>query len=604
MFRPIARRVSTGLLALSVVLSGCSRQAVSITAPSSTDGLAPLVLAQDPARGIPGEYIVVYRSAMRGAEAEAMTREYAGRLSLKPRQQFRHALRGFHSALDAATLDELRHDPRVAYIEQNQRVSLAVTQNGPTWGLDRSDQVATPLDRVYNYSQTGAGVDAYIIDTGIRLTHSEFGGRAITGYDAVTVGGTAVDANGHGTHVAGTVGGATYGVAKGVRLIAVRVLDASGSGTTAGVVAGVDWVTGDHTTRPAVANMSLGGGTSATLDAAVSNSIADGVVYCIAAGNSAFDASTQSPARVPEAITVAASDSLDRFANFSNYGSIVDLIAPGVAITSSWLTSDAALNTISGTSMATPHVCGAAALVLEANPAYSPAEVAGVLTSTASVGSVSLVPSGTVNRLLYTAAAAAPPPPAPVEPVLALPVDLATGVSTSPTLSWNASTGASTYRLQVSTSATFATIAIDRANLTTLSSALTGLAGSTTHYWRVSASNAGGSSAFSVPFRFTTAAAPPAAPATPTLVSPVNGAKLTTRTPTLLWNASARAVTYRVQISTSNSFRTVNFDNATLTATSVVTPLLATKTTYYWRVSASNSGGTSAFSTILKFSTP
>src|SRR5262249_21703510 len=246
--------------------------------------------------------------------------------------------------------------------EEDQEVHLDVVQSNATWGLDRIDQASLPLSTTYTFTQTGSGVDAYVIDTGIRFTHSEFGGRAVAGIDEVTAGGTAADQHGHGTHVAGTIGGTTFGVAKNVRLISVRVLDATGGGTIAGVTAGVDWVTGDHTTRPAAANMSLGGGLSATLDAAVRNSIADGVVYCVAAGNAAVNASNVSPADVGEAITVAASDITDHFASFSNFGTVVDLIAPGVNITSAWLTSDAATNILSGTSMATPHVTGAAAL--------------------------------------------------------------------------------------------------------------------------------------------------------------------------------------------------------------------------------------------------
>src|SRR5262249_35328682 len=266
------------------------------------------------------------------------------------------------------------------------------------------------------------GVDAYIIDTGIRFTHTEFGGRAVAGSDLVAPGGTGADAHGHGTHVAGTLGGATFGVAKGVRLISVRVLDANGSGTTAGGTAGVDWVTADHTTRPAVANMSLGGGVSATLDAAVKNSIADGVVYCVAAGNAAANASTTSPADVPEAITVAASDVFDRFATFSNFGAGVDLIAPGVNVLSSWLTTDPSTPTRAPPAPAGPPPPGPGpgALTGEPPPAAPPAEVAAALPAAATPGALPLVPAPTPNQLLFTMQGeppgTAPPPPPPPPP--------------------------------------------------------------------------------------------------------------------------------------------------------------------------------------------
>ncbi len=494
------------LTALALFAAGCSKKPAGLMAPVAGDGLAPIVHATGHA--IPGSYIVVYKDGQRSL-SDRLTTEFSTRHSLVPSFRYRNAVQGFASTLTPAALRDLRADPRVAYIEENQEVHALVTQAGATWGLDRIDQTSLPLSGDYTYNATGTGVDAYIIDTGIRFTHNEFGGRAVTGFDAVTAGGTAADQNGHGTHVAGTVGGATFGVAKNVHLIAVRVLDATGSGTTAGVIAGIDWVTGNHTTNPAVANMSLGGGASATLDAAVVNSINDGVTYCIAAGNSAVDASTQSPARVAAAITVGASSITDGFASFSNFGAGVDIIAPGVNITSSWFTSNTATNTISGTSMATPHVAGAAALFLEANPAATPAAVASALIAASTPNKITSVPAGTPNRLLFTTQGTAPPPPppsAPPAPTLVSPANGATGISrTAAVLSWTASTGATNYRLQISTNSNFTALVFDDATLTNTTITLSGLGSRVTYFWRVSASNAAGSSAFSASRQFRSA---------------------------------------------------------------------------------------------------
>ena len=275
----------------------------------------------------------------------------------------------------------------------------SATQPNATWGLDRIDQTALPLNSAYTYTRTGAGVNAYIIDTGIRATHTDFGGRVSGGYTAVTDGRGTDDCYGHGTHVAGTVGSATYGVAKSVHLVPVRVLGCDGSGTTSAVIAGIDWVTA-HRVQPAVANMSLGGGNSTALDDAVKRSIAAGVSYAVAAGNSSWPACLSSPADVPAAITVGATQKNDQTASFSNWGSCIDLFAPGVNITSDWNTSDTATNTISGTSMATPHVTGVAALYLEGHPTATPAQVSAALVNGATTNALSWVLWGSPNKLL------------------------------------------------------------------------------------------------------------------------------------------------------------------------------------------------------------
>jgi subtilisin family serine protease len=294
----------------------------------------------------------------------------------------------------------LSDDPRVTFVEEDQVMTATVTQSNPPWGLDRIDQRNLPLNQTYSYTSTGAGVNVYIIDTGIRRTHTQFGGRAFIGFDAVGDGQNTNDCNGHGTHVSGTVGGSTYGIAKAVRLFAVRVLSCSGSGSNAGVIAGVDWVTANRV-RPAVANMSLGGGVSTALDSAVRRSITAGVTYAIAAGNSNANAANSSPARVAEAITVGATTMTDARSSFSNFGSGVDIFAPGSAILSAWRTSDTATNTISGTSMATPHVAGVAARFLQNNTGASPATVRAELVNQATLNHLTGIPSGTANRLLF-----------------------------------------------------------------------------------------------------------------------------------------------------------------------------------------------------------
>jgi subtilisin family serine protease len=394
--------VIVGIATLALVPARAQREDTSQTAER---GDRPKLYRKG-INAIPQHYIVVMDVDAAGvagdfaasaARATELTATFGGRLT----HVYAHALNGFSAWMSDDRAVALSDDPRVKFVEEDSiMTATVVTQSNPPWGLDRISQTNLPLNQAYSYTTTGAGVNAYIIDTGIRTTHTQFGGRASVAFDAVGDGQRGNDCNGHGTHVSGTVGGSTFGVAKSVRLFAVRVLNCAGSGTTAGVIAGIDWVTANHVS-PAVANMSLGGGASTALDTAVRSSIISGVTYAIAAGNSNANAANFSPARVGEAITVGATTINDARSSFSNFGSVVDIFAPGSSILSAWNTSNTATNTISGTSMATPHVTGVAARFLQSNPTASPATVRNQIVAQATLNHLSGIPSGTANRLLF-----------------------------------------------------------------------------------------------------------------------------------------------------------------------------------------------------------
>ncbi|MFI8012099.1 S8 family peptidase [Acinetobacter sp. ABJ_C4_1] len=351
---------------------------------------------------IKNQYIVILNKDIGPAKdfAQNIAKQHGGRVL----QSYDSALKGFAIYLPdtagTAFIEAMKKNPQVLSVENDTVVNIdATTQSNPDWGLDRIDQKALPLNSTYSYSQTGSGTTAYIVDTGILSTHQEFSGRVLNGYTAISDGNGTTDCNGHGTHVAGTVGGTTYGVAKSVRLVPVRILGCDGSGASSNVIAGLDWIL-KNGSKPAVVNMSLGGAASSSLDSAVENLYNNGYIMVVAAGNSNTDACTSSPARTSNAITVAATDNTDTRASYSNYGSCVDIFAPGSQINSSWIGSNTATKVLNGTSMATPHVAGVVAEMLQSTPTATPQTISTNLLNQAT-SNVVKNPSGSPNRLLY-----------------------------------------------------------------------------------------------------------------------------------------------------------------------------------------------------------
>jgi len=397
--RPKAVVAAVGLAALVA-----GPMATATAAPSNGQESAPLKYAASP-NAIPGQYIVVLEdggatagTAKANERAVAAAADRARGQGVKVDQEYTAALRGYSAKMTPAQLRKVQQDPSVAYVEADQTVTASATQYNAPWGLDRVDQRNRPLNGTYVYDRTGSGVR---VDTGVRAGHTDFGGRVVAGATAINDGRGSDDCNGHGTHVAGTAAGSTYGVAKAATIVPVRVLDCRGSGSNSGVIAGVDWVTATRS-GPSVANMSLGGPISTALDAAVQRSISSGVTYAVAAGNENQNACNVSPSRVGAAITVGSTTSTDARSSFSNWGSCVDVFAPGSSITSAWHTSNTATNTINGTSMASPHVAGAAALYLQGNPGASPATVKSHIVNNATTGVLTGIGTGSPNRLLYT----------------------------------------------------------------------------------------------------------------------------------------------------------------------------------------------------------
>ncbi|MGB8810139.1 MAG: S8 family peptidase [Acinetobacter calcoaceticus] len=368
-------------------------------APNTTSSL----LDSSQAKGIiKNQYIVILNKD--AGQSIDFSQNIAKQHGAKVLQSYDTVLKGFAIYLPdtAATafVEAMKKNPKVLSVENDIVMKIdATTQSNPDWGLDRIDQKALPLNSAYSYLQTGSGTTAYIVDTGILSSHQQFSGRVLSGYTAISDGNGTTDCNGHGTHVAGTVGGSTYGVAKNVNLVPIRILGCDGSGASSNVIAGLDWIL-KNGKKPAVVNMSLGGDASSSLDSAVENLFDNGYVMVVAAGNSNTDACSASPARVSKALTVAATDNTDTRASYSNYGSCVDIFAPGSQINSSWIGSNTATKVLNGTSMATPHVAGVVAEMLQSTPTATPQTISTNLLNQAS-SNVVKNPSGSPNRLLY-----------------------------------------------------------------------------------------------------------------------------------------------------------------------------------------------------------
>ncbi|MFY0510951.1 S8 family peptidase [Streptomyces anulatus] len=392
--RRIAGAIAAATTLALAVGAGAALPAQAAPAPEGR------VLHAGAAGAVPGSYIVTLKETAgfraSAAQGKKLIAGYGGRIE----RTYTSALNGYAAQLSSTGAKRLAADPAVASVEQNQKVHSTATQTNAPWGLDRIDQPNLPLNGTFTYPDSaGVNTTVYVLDTGVRITHQDIVGRASNGYDFVDNDNVAQDGNGHGTHVATTAAGTVYGVAKKAKIVAVRVLNNSGSGTTAGVIAGVDWITANHVAS-SVANVSLGGGPSTTLDNAVRRSIASGVTYSIAAGNSNAPASGFSPARVETALTVGATTRTDARATYSNHGPLVDLFAPGSDITAGWATSDTATYTGNGTSFAAPHVAGAAAVYLTNHPGSSPAAVGTALVNGATSNVLTGIGTGSPNKLL------------------------------------------------------------------------------------------------------------------------------------------------------------------------------------------------------------
>lgn len=604
-----SRFYTIALLLIVTLFSACSKEAETFvkkkfSLEDSEDGLAPLY-SRSKLGFVPvsAYYLVVLKDNIDPSEVEFKSDAITEFLSSQKDRTFKNALKGFTIQLTSKDLEKVRKDPNVKYVEQDQVMKISATQFTAPWGLDRIDQPGIPLSGSFTYETTGATVDAYIFDTGIRTDHNEFIGRIQPGFNAITSTAAPNDDNGHGTHVAGILGGTRYGVAKGINIVPVKVLDKFGTGTFTQIIAGIDWAIANHTTRPAVGNVSISGPVSVGLDEAIRRAITDGIVMCVAAGNNSVDASTTSPGRVVEAIVVGAVTNTDQWSSFSNFGTVIDILAPGTNITSAWHTGVNDINVVSGTSMATPHAAGAAALYLEKFPGTTPASVQNGLKSSSVANKILMVPAGTSNALLNINFLP-PPPPIPVTPTVVSPANASSSQPVNLTLTWNASPNAITYNLQVSTTSNFSTLLLNDSGLSGTSKALSGLSQGTTYFWRISATNVSGTSQWSAVNSFSTITPPvTSVPAAPVLSSPSNMARSQVTAPTLMWSTVSGAISYGLQVSINANFSTTVINLTGLSSLNRTITGLAEGTTYYWRVNASNSAGTGAWSTVFSFTT-
>jgi subtilisin family serine protease len=582
----------------------------NILEPSETPTLTPppteevVELAPMMATGggelVPDEYIVVLKRKFPAAaslkEIKNQVEADGGRVD----RVFTRVLNGYSMKLPPQALEAVRKNPNVKYIEPVQFFNVSedlfagTVQSGAVWGLDRIDQRDLPLNNEYFYESSGNGVNVYIVDSGILYSHSEFSGRAFLGFDSFSDGMNGQDCFGHGTHVAGIIGGSTYGVAKGASLISVRAFNCSGSGTTTTVISGLDWIANNHT-NPAVVNMSLGGGASPSLDTAVNNLINSGVVVVAAAGNFNADACSYSPGRVGYAITVGATALNDVRSSFSNWGSCLDLFAPGSSIQSAWIGSNSATNTLSGTSASAPFVTGVAALYLQTNPGGTVSQVTNAIVSTSTANKIESAGSGSPNQLLYSLLTSNEPVPVPASPLLESPADDTEFNSPvdSVVFTWQPILYGDSYLIQIANSSSFPNESIVNEASGLLKSSYTfadseSLPGGR-FYWRVAAANVNNEYG---PWSEMRSFVIVPLPLAPQLSSPDNGAYINISTPELNWLGDVNSITYHLQVSTSSSFSSsyIKQQYQDLTTSSIVLSSLPDKK-YFWRVRAANSTG-------------
>jgi len=560
----------------------CAALTVATVVPATITAAAPAATAR---------YLVTFKP---GAVPDTEARE-AGSRGLEVRKVFRKAVRGMAVDLTPAEAAALATDPQVASIEPDRVLRASVDQTGATWGLDRIDQRGLPMNGTYSYGGNGAGVKVYVVDTGVRSTHAELGGRVAPGYSLIQDGNGTEDCQGHGTHVAGTIAGTTYGVAKGATIVPIRVLDCLGAGSTSAVVAGLDWILTFNNGAPAVVNMSLGGSPSTIVDSAVQRLIDDGITVVVAAGNSAYSACLASPARVPAAITVGATQSDDARAQYSNFGPCLDIWAPGTGITSAGIASDTATAVKSGTSMATPHVAGAAALLKAATPSLSPAGVASALIANSTPGVVTDAQLDSPNRLLFTGGTGGTgtgggtngggTTVAPLAVSTSALPGGTVGVGYSQTLTASGGTAPYTWALSSGTLPAGLTLNPSTGSIAGSPTA----AGAATFTVRVTDSKA---TTATRSLSITVTAPVTAVPGAFGKSSPSNGAKDRSTTLTLSWAASSGVQRYEVCYDRTKDTVCSGTWISVGTARSLSVSGLSRRATYYWQVRAVNTGGT------------